>query len=177
MRSTGRSTVLVPLGIVVAAWLYHSLGAAVLTAAEASQATLTVASANLNFERTDYASLAAWLLSYDGPDVIALQEFIESAKAAVTGPGMLAAYPHRVLAPSDDLAAAGAPERPSHVKDVVLSAKGVVHILVADAPRGEDMLQLVPTVTPQGQLRYVCRSVSVPEEFTLPACKPYTRST
>lgn len=70
--------------------------------AGASPARLIVASANLNIERTDHAALAAWLLSGNGPDVIALQEFSESAMASVTASELLAAYPHRVFAPSDD---------------------------------------------------------------------------
>lgn len=65
-------------------------------------ARLTVASANLNFEHRDHAALAAWLLSGSGPDVVALQEYTESALAAVNVRNVLAAYPHRVLAPSDD---------------------------------------------------------------------------
>ncbi|MBK9362865.1 MAG: endonuclease/exonuclease/phosphatase family protein [Rubrivivax sp.] len=91
-----------PLGMVVAAWLHQSPSAKPLKTSEASPAILTVASANLNFEREDHAELAAWLLSGDGPDVIALQEFTESAMATVTGPEVLAVYPHRVLAPSED---------------------------------------------------------------------------
>jgi hypothetical protein len=52
-----------------------------------------VASANLNYERTDHAALAAWLLSGDGPDVIALQEFTESAMVTVTTATMVFAKP------------------------------------------------------------------------------------
>jgi endonuclease/exonuclease/phosphatase (EEP) superfamily protein YafD len=102
LSSKHRSRVFVPLGLVAAAWLHQSPSAKAPDARDASPAMLTVASANLNFGRTDHAALAAWLLSGDAPDVIALQEFTESAMATVTGPAVLAAYPHRVLAPSDD---------------------------------------------------------------------------
>lgn len=94
--------VLVPLGMVMAAWLHQSPSAKPLTAADTSSIKLTVASANLNFERTDHAALVAWLVSGKGPDVIAMQEFTESAMASVTGPAVQIAYPHRMLAPSDD---------------------------------------------------------------------------
>lgn len=102
LSSSHRRHVLVPLAIVAVAWLHQSPGAKTLTSADTSNAGLTVASANLNFVRTDHAALAAWLLSATGPDVIALQEFTPSALATVNGPAILAAYPHRVLAPSDD---------------------------------------------------------------------------
>jgi endonuclease/exonuclease/phosphatase (EEP) superfamily protein YafD len=88
--------------MVVAAWLHQSPSAKAFTTSDDSSAMFTVASANLNFERTDHAALAAWLLSDDGPDVIALQEFTESAMAAVIRSDVLAVYPHRVLAPSVD---------------------------------------------------------------------------
>ena len=102
LRSGHKAYVLVPLGMVVAAWLHQSPSSKALTNFEALPASITVASANLNFERKDHAALAAWLLSGNGPDVIALQEFTESALATVNGPDVLAVYPHRVLAPSDD---------------------------------------------------------------------------
>ena len=94
--------VLVPLAMVAAAWLHQSPQAEARTALGQPAVTLTVASANLNFERTDHAALAAWLLSDDAPDAIALQEFTPSAMAMVNRPELLAAYPHRVLEPSDD---------------------------------------------------------------------------
>ena len=102
LRAGRWSHVLLPMGMVVAAWLHQSPGAKALTTAEALPASIKVASANLNFERRDHAALAAWLLSGNGPDVIALQEFTGSAQAMATGPDVLAVYPHRVLAPSED---------------------------------------------------------------------------
>lgn len=102
LSSGHRWHVLVPLGMVAVAWLHQSLGAKAVTSADAPHASLTVASANLNFARTDHAALAAWLLSATGPDVIAVQEFTPSALAAVNAPAILAAYPHRVLVPNDD---------------------------------------------------------------------------
>lgn len=94
--------VLVPLAMVAAAWLHQSPQAEARTAPGQPAVTLTVASANLNFERTNHEALAAWLLSADAPDAIALQEFTPSAMAMVTRPELLIAYPHRVLEPSDD---------------------------------------------------------------------------
>lgn len=94
--------VLVPLAMVTAAWLHQLPQAEARTTPSQPSATLTVASANLNFERTDHAALAAWLLSADAPDAIALQEFTPSAMAMVNRPEVLAAYPHRALEPSDD---------------------------------------------------------------------------
>lgn len=101
--SSGRQLhVLLPLGLVAAAWLHQSPRTETPAVPPASPAQFTVATANLNFERTDHAALVAWLLSGDAPDVIALQEFTTSAMAAVTSPEVRAAYPHRVLVPSDD---------------------------------------------------------------------------
>ncbi len=94
--------VLVPLAMVMAAWLHQSPQAEARTGHDRATVTLTVASANLNFERTDHTALAAWLLSADAPDAIALQEFTPSAMAMVTRPELLVAYPHRVLEPGDD---------------------------------------------------------------------------
>ncbi|QEA12858.1 endonuclease/exonuclease/phosphatase family protein [Comamonas flocculans] len=103
LRSRRPSLALLPpLAMVAAAWLHASPGASVRTASGKAAATLTVASANLNFERSEHAALAAWLLSADAPDVIALQEFTPSAMALVTRPELLAAYPYRALEPSED---------------------------------------------------------------------------
>lgn len=94
--------VLAPLVMVTAAWLHQLPQAEAHTAPSQPSATLTVASANLNFERTDHAALAAWLLSSEAPDTIALQELTQSAMAMLNRPEVLAAYPHRVLEPGDD---------------------------------------------------------------------------
>jgi endonuclease/exonuclease/phosphatase (EEP) superfamily protein YafD len=61
-----------------------------------------VATANLNFARTDQTALKAWLTSNSAPDVIALEEFTSTAKAAVEQSDVVAAYPHRVLEASED---------------------------------------------------------------------------
>lgn len=97
-----RSYVLIPMSVVAAAWLHQSPSAKAVTSVDSLPARLVVASANLNIDRTDHTALAAWLLSGRGPDVVALQELNASAMAAAMSPDVLAAYPHRVLAPSDD---------------------------------------------------------------------------
>lgn len=51
-------------------------------------------------------------------------------------------------------------------------ANGVVRITVAGAPKGEDALELVPSLTAEGQLAYTCRSVNVPEKFAPAICRP-----
>lgn len=102
LSSGRRLHVLVPLGVVAAAWLHQSPGAKAAASADSSPVRLTVASANLSFQRTDHSALATWLLSDEAPDVIALQEFTESALATVAGPEVRAAFPHRVLVPSTD---------------------------------------------------------------------------
>ncbi|MBS0468741.1 MAG: endonuclease/exonuclease/phosphatase family protein [Proteobacteria bacterium] len=102
LRREHRWPLLVPLALVAAAWLHQAPRAETFTPTTAAQSQFTVASANLNFERTDHSALTAWLLSANAPDVIALQEFTPSALAMTNSPAILAAYPHRVLAPSDD---------------------------------------------------------------------------
>lgn len=64
--------------------------------------TLSLATANLNYETTDFSRLQRWLTSAEAPDVVVLQEFTESAKAAVRQPGVIRAYPYRALAPQPD---------------------------------------------------------------------------
>lgn len=94
---------LVPLALVAAAWLHQAPNAEAFTpTTNAAQSQFTVASTNLNFERSDHSALTAWLLSANAPGVIALQEFTPAALAMANSPAILAAYPHRVLEPSDD---------------------------------------------------------------------------
>lgn len=102
LRRGRRAWVLLPLGLVGAAWLHHAPAAPEARAPDASALSLRVASANLNLQQRDHAALAAWLLGADAPDLIALQEFTGSAQALVNQPALRAAYPHRVLAPSED---------------------------------------------------------------------------
>ena len=91
------------LALVAAAWLHQAPRAEAFTpTTTAAQSPFTVASANLNFERSDHRALTAWLLSAHAPDVIALQEFTPAALAMANSPAILAAYPHRVLEPSSD---------------------------------------------------------------------------
>ncbi len=64
----------------------------------------------------------------------------------------------------------GLPEKPAFVADVALSASGVLHVVVADAPDGENLLKLFPSVQPGGQLVYTCRSISVAAELSPAQC-------
>lgn len=96
---------LIPLVVVAGTWMATVTPAAPTWQPEtgaAPRVTLTVATANLNFARTDHSALQAWLTSNQASDVIALQEFTDSARAAVETPAVLAAYPHRILDPSPD---------------------------------------------------------------------------
>lgn len=60
--------------------------------------TLTLATANLNFDSKDFARLEAWLTTTQAPQVVVLQEFTPRAQEAVQRPAVVQAYPHRVLA-------------------------------------------------------------------------------
>lgn len=64
--------------------------------------TLTLATANLNFDTKDFTRLEAWLTSVQAPQVVVLQEFTERAQEIVRRPAVVEAYPHRVLAPQPD---------------------------------------------------------------------------
>jgi endonuclease/exonuclease/phosphatase (EEP) superfamily protein YafD len=93
---------LVPAVVIVLAWLNHSPSAPRAPGTGSPGVAIAVASANLNFERRDHDMLVGWLTSGAGPDVITLQEFTSSARAAVLRPEVLAVYPHQVLEPSAD---------------------------------------------------------------------------
>lgn len=69
----------------------------------ANARVLTVGTANLNLDTTDFAPLAQWLASADAPDVVVLQEYTDLAHAAVArNPAIAARYPHRLEVPQPD---------------------------------------------------------------------------
>lgn len=63
---------------------------------------LQVATANLNFDTTDFSGLVGWLVSGEAPDVVFLQEFTGQAQQALQSPEVAQRYPHRVEAPQPD---------------------------------------------------------------------------
>ena len=63
---------------------------------------LQVATANLNFDTTDFSALVGWLVSGEAPDVVFLQEFTGQAQQALQAPAVVQRYPHRVEAPQPD---------------------------------------------------------------------------
>ncbi len=67
-----------------------------------SKPVLQVATANLNFDTTDFSALAGWLVSGEAPDVVFLQEFTGQAQQALQSPDVAQRYPHRVEAPQPD---------------------------------------------------------------------------
>ena len=67
-----------------------------------SKPVLQVATANLNFDTTDFSALLGWLVSGEAPDVVFLQEFTGLAQQAVQSPAVAQRYPHRVEAPQPD---------------------------------------------------------------------------
>ena len=67
-----------------------------------SKPVLQVATANLNFDTTDFCALVGWLVSGEAPDVVFLQEFTGLAQQAVQSPAVAQRYPHRVEAPQPD---------------------------------------------------------------------------
>ena len=93
--------ILVPAVCIVAGWM-NQAPAAAPPGAVTSERVLSVASANLNYNVSDHAALKRWLSSSGAPDVIVLQEFTESAKAAVTTSLIRASHPHQVLEASAD---------------------------------------------------------------------------
>lgn len=93
--------ILVPAVCIVAGWM-NQTPAAAPPGAVTSERVLSVASANLNYNVSDHAALKRWLSSSGAPDVIVLQEFTESAKAAVTTSLIRASHPHQVLEASAD---------------------------------------------------------------------------
>lgn len=98
---------LLPTAVVAGVWWDQAPAAAPreATAPGRSEGTLLVASANLNFARQapgDHSELQRWLASANAPDVVALEEFTDSASEAMSRSDMLSAYPYRVLEPSPD---------------------------------------------------------------------------
>lgn len=67
-----------------------------------AESALTIGTANLNFDTTDFRSLTDWLLSADAPDVVFLQEFTSQAQNALKIPEISVRYPYRVEAPQPD---------------------------------------------------------------------------
>ena len=67
-----------------------------------SKPVLQVATANLNFDTTDFSALVGWLVSGEAPDVVFLQEFTGQAQQALQAPAVAQRYPHRVEAPQPD---------------------------------------------------------------------------
>jgi len=63
---------------------------------------LQVATANLNFDTTDFSALVGWLVSGEAADVVFLQEFTGLAQQALLAPAVVQRYPHRVEAPQPD---------------------------------------------------------------------------
>ena len=63
---------------------------------------LQVATANLNFDTTDFSALVGWLVSGEAPDVVFLQEFTGLTQQALQSPEVAQRYPHRVEAPQPD---------------------------------------------------------------------------
>ncbi len=63
---------------------------------------LQVATANLNFDTTDFSAVVGWLVSGEAPDVVFLQEFTGQAQQALQTPAVAQRYPHRVEAPQPD---------------------------------------------------------------------------
>lgn len=93
--------VLLPTACIVAGWM-SQVAAAGTAGAVTSERVMTVASANLNYAITDHAELTRWLSSSEAPDVIVLQEFTESAKAAVTTAQIRGSHPYQLLEASAD---------------------------------------------------------------------------
>ena len=67
-----------------------------------SKPVLQVATANLNFDTTNFSALVGWLASGESPDVVFLQEFTGLAQQALQSPEVAQRYPHRVEAPQPD---------------------------------------------------------------------------
>lgn len=93
--------VLVPTACIVAGWMSQA-PVATTTGPVTTERVLTVASANLNYAVSDHTELARWLSSNEAPDVIVLQEFTESAKAAVTTSQIRGSHPYQLLEASAD---------------------------------------------------------------------------
>ncbi|WKB53557.1 endonuclease/exonuclease/phosphatase family protein [Eleftheria terrae] len=99
----GRKRALLALAVLVFAWSRYSPAAPEAAPAAAGEAAvLRVGSANLYVGTTDFTALQAWLLGPAAPDVVFLQEYTPAAEAAVSTPGVLARYPHRLLAAAED---------------------------------------------------------------------------
>ena len=63
------------------------------------------------------------------------------------------------------------PDQPREIGSIELDpSNGILRIQVADAPKDEQALELVPTVAHGGELTYACRSVNIPDKFRPAAC-------
>lgn len=95
-----------PALVMAGSWLWQP--ATLPAAAPAGPSTthaqvLTLGTANLNLDTTDFTPLRQWLASADAPDVVFLQEFTELAQHALADdPALAARYPHRLALPQPD---------------------------------------------------------------------------
>lgn len=127
---------LIPLLVLGASFFVQSGTLDRSTEPVGARPVLQVATANLNFDTTDFSGLVGWLVSGEAPDVVFLQEFTGQAQQALQSPEVAQRYPHRVEAP-----------QPDQFGLAILSRYPLSEVQKVEPPDMQDTLRLRATVT------------------------------
>ena len=127
---------LIPLLVLGASFFVQSGTLDRSTVPVGARPVLQVATANLNFDTTDFSGLVGWLVSGEAPDVVFLQEFTGQAQQALQSPEVAQRYPHRVEAP-----------QPAQFGLAILSRYPLSEVQKVEPADMQDTLRLRATVT------------------------------